>query len=338
MPVPDHAARPRVREHAVSLLSPEDAARLGASDFAALLGLSEYGGQVALWARMAHGVQQDIGLAGSEGHIAEAYNRALYRNRTGFELRGPASWTHPFYPWLRCNPDDAALTPNGRRNVELKRSQSYEGWGPDGSDAVPVGYWVQVQVQAGVGLDGGELDERSSDVSALICGGLRIYAVGFQAEVYEQCLALGDRFVQDFVTPKRFPEGAAFTMLERDVQALQTLCPRETAAEPLQWESLAPDAQHLVRRWLEANGARKAWEAQEKALKGSVQALLREVSGLVLPAELGKRIDFKANAEGEETDWEAVADMLSTDVSPARYLETMMRHTTKKSARPLVAR
>lgn len=322
----------------MSLLSPEDAARLGASDFAALLGLSDYGGQVALWARMTHGVQQDIGLAGSEGHIAEDYNRALYRNRTGFDLRGPASWTHPLYPWLRCNPDDAALTPDGRRNVELKRSQSYEGWGPDGSDAVPVGYWLQVQIQAGVGLDGGELDERSSDVSALICGGLRIYAVGFQVEVYERCLALGDRFVQDFVTPKRFPEGSAFTMLERDAQALQALYPRETAAEPLQWDGLTPEAQHLVRRWLEANGARKAWEAQEKALKGSVQALLREVPGLVLPAELGKRIDFKASVERTAVDWESLGPELAAHVRPEVYkkLEAQYRLTT--STRPLVAR
>lgn len=323
---------------AMSLLPPEDAARLGASDFASLLGLSEYGGQVALWARMAHGVQQDIGLAGSEGHIAEAYNRALYRNRTGFELRGPASWTHPLYPWLRCNPDDAALTPDGRRNVELKRSQSYEGWGPDGSDAVPVGYWLQVQVQNGVGLANDALEERTSDVSALICGGLRIYSVGFQSEVYERCLALGDRFVTDFVMPKRFPEGGAFAMLERDAQALQALYPRETALEPLQWDALAPDAQHLVRRWLEANGARKAWEAQEKALKGSVQALLREVPGLVLPPELGRRIDFKASAEGEETDWEEVAGVLGHLVGPEEYKTLRAVNTTKKSTRPLVAR
>ena len=57
-------------------LTPEDAALLGASDLPALLGLSPWGGPIALWARMVHGIQGESTEAMEEGTLAEPYIRS----------------------------------------------------------------------------------------------------------------------------------------------------------------------------------------------------------------------------------------------------------------------
>lgn len=321
-------------------LSPEDARLIGASDFPALLGLSDWSGPVSLWARMAHGIQSDAGADAAEGHLAEDYNRALYRRRTGYSLLGPSAWRHPMHPWLRCSPDDRAEAPEGRRLVELKRYNNPEGWGAEGGDAVPLHIWVQVQVQQGVGLDNGEVDADGVDVSALLRGDLRLYHVPHVPEVYERCLALGERFVRDFVQTGRVPEGHGVALLERDVEALHALFPRERTEAPREWETLTTEQQGLVRRWLEANRARKAWKRQEDALHGQVALLLRDAPGLLLPDDLGRRVDFKAQAAASRLDVAALrAALEGEDPEVARRMAALLdQHTTQESTRPLVAR
>jgi predicted phage-related endonuclease len=315
-------------------LTPEESRLVGASDMPVLLGLSEWSGPVALWARIVHGVHGETTQAMEDGTLAEPYIRALYQQRTGYGLLGPAKWRHPLHPWLRCSPDDRAVTPE-RRVLELKKYQPH-GWGPEGTDAVPLHIWVQVQVQIGVGLDNGELEQDTGDVAALIRGDLRLYSVPFQPEAYERCLEMGERFWRDFVLSRRMPEGPNVRLLERDAAAIRLLYPAPVHAEPLAWETLTEAQRATVGRWLEANKARKAWEKEETALAAEMEALLRDVPGLALPKG---RVDYAANRPGARTDWAAVADDLGNDVSAARYLGAKQKHTTIiPGARPLVAR
>lgn len=318
------------------MLSPEELRMLGASDFGSLLHLSEYGGPIALWARIVHGVRGETTQAMEEGTLAEPYIRSLYQRRTGYALLGPAKWRHPLYPWLRCSPDDRAATPE-RRVLELKRYRP-EGWGPEGSDMVPIAVWVQVQVQIGVGLDNGELEQEHGDVAALIRGDLRLYSVPFQAEVYERCLSAGERFWVDFVVPKRLPEGPRLRVLERDVQAIHALFPAPTLEEPLAWEMLSPQQQETVARWLEANRARKTWERHEAALAGEVEAILREAPGLALPEGLGKRIDYRATKPQARIDLKGLREEAGGVSDRSSILrEALEKHTTQESNRPLRA-
>lgn len=321
-------------------LSAEDLAKLGASDMPALLGLSEWSGPVALWARIVHGIQGESNAAMQEGTLAEPYIRALYRNRTGYELLGPASWNHPMHPWLRCHPDDVAVAPDGRVPLELKRYRP-DGWGPEGTDTVPVSVWVQVQVQMGVGLDMGEVEQERADVAALIRGDLRLYMVPFQPEVYGSCIEAGERFWADFVLPKRIPEGPNLRLLERDVEALKRLFPAPKPEAPLlEWENLPPEAQDVLRRWVVANKARRAWAAQEKALVGQVALLLRDAPGVTLPEDLGRRVDYDTQAGISRLDVKALRAELETDTSGwgRKVLEMLEKHTTQDDTRPLVAR
>lgn len=322
------------------MLTDEEARKLGASDIPALLGLSEWSGPVALWARCVHGIQGGTSEAMDAGNAAEDFNRALYRNRTGYALLGPSKWTHPMHPWMRCSPDDRAVTGGGRRLVELKMYSSLRGWGAEGSDVVPPHIWVQVQMQAGVGLDNGEVDESGVDVSALLRGELRLFHVPHVPEVYERCVEAAERFWRDFVVPKRFPDGPNLALLEKDAEALRALFPEPVTETPLEWETLPEEAQALVSRWLEANRARKAWAKQEEALSARVALLLREAPGLTLPEPLGKRVDFKAQNGAPRLDVKALRAALEKEDSwVARRMSRLIdEHTKQETMRPLVAR
>lgn len=321
-------------------LTEEEAKRIGASDIPALLGLSEWSGPVALWARIVHGIQSATTEAMGAGNAAEDFNRALYRNRTGYALLGPSKWTHPLYPWMRCSPDDRAVTGGGRRLVELKRYQSTWGWGAEGSDVVPPHIWVQVQMQAGVGLDNGEVDDSGVDVSVLLRGDLRLYHVPHVPDAYERCVDAAERFWRDFVVPRRVPEGPNLRILEKDAEALSALFPKPTTETPMEWDALPREAQAVVTRWLEANRARKAWGKQEDALAGRVEHLLREVPGLTLPDTLGRRVDFKAQAGQARLDVKGLrAALMKEDPALARRMgELLDEHTKQETMRPLVAR
>jgi hypothetical protein len=322
-------------------LSPDDARLLGASDFPALLGLSEWSGPVALWARMVHGFQGEGSEALSAGHHAENYIRALYQDRTGYALLGPSAWRHPLYPWLRCSPDDRAEAPGGRRLVELKRYNNPQGWGPEGTDVVPQHVWLQVQVQQGVGLDNGEVEEGAADVSALLRGELRLYTIQHVPEVYERCIAAGERFVRDFVQPARFPDGDNLVLLERDAQALRALFPApKPDAEPMAWDALTSAQQGAVRGWLEAKSAAKQWKEREDALGLQLRALLRDAPGLLLPDDLGRRVDFKAQTGAARVDFKALrAALKDEDPEVARRMSALLEQfTTQEGTRPLVAR
>lgn len=323
-------------------LTADESRLLGASDFPALLNLSEWSGPVALWARMVHGWQGEGSEAMDAGNAAEDYIRALYRNRTGYVLDGPAKWRHPLYPWLRCSPDDRAHAVDGRRLVELKKYNNPQGWGPEGSDAVPPHIWLQVQVQQGVGLDNGEVDGETADVSALLRGELRLYSIQHVPEVYERCLAAGERFVRDFVQPGRFPEGPNLVLLERDGEALKALFPApKVDAPPMEWDALTDAQRATVREWLAAKKAAAGWKAREESLGLQLRALLRDAPGLTLPDDLGRRVDFKAQAGQVRVDWKQLREDISreSDEAFARRVDALLKkHTTKDSTRPLVAR
>lgn len=321
-------------------LSPEDMKKIGASDMPALLEESPWSGPFALWARIVHGHHWGGNEATKGGHAAEDYNRALYRQATGYTLEGPPkSLRHPLLPWARCSPDDTAVdTPDGRRGVELKRAQSREGWGAPGTNGVPKFYWLQVQMQGGFCTDTGFWDVANVDVSALLFGEQCTYPVQHVPEAWERMQAAGERFWRDFVVTQRCPEGPNLVLLERDAEALLALYPRpKPEAESMLWEALTPEQQALVTRWREANSARKQWEKNEEALARQVKHLLREVPGLVGP---GWRVDFTATEQRADVDWGSVVreladrlDMSSVDVAMAAQ-----PHTKMVSTRPLVGR
>jgi hypothetical protein len=280
-------------------VTPDDARLIGASDIGAIFQVSEWSGWISLWARVVHGIQWGGNQATAEGLLSEGYHRALYSLHTGYALEGPppAPLRHPLLPWARCSPDDTALgTPDGRRGVELKQARRSLGWGAEGTDEVPLVYWLQVQMQGGFCTEVGHWDSPDVDVSVLLYGERRHYHVQHEPEAWERIQAACERFWVDFVVPQRCPEGANMRVLERDCEALAALFPEPAPkAEPLPWEALSDGQRSVVEKWLLANDARAKWQSEEVALGGQVRILLKDVPGLLLP---DGRVDYKVTKAG----------------------------------------
>lgn len=283
-------------------MTPEDKRLIGASDVAAVLQVSDWSGWVSLWARCTGRWDWGGNETTRRGNLSEAYHRAQYAEDTGFTLLGPPaeSLRHPLLPWARCSPDDTALTPDGRRGVELKQSFRDEGWGSSGREGVPEPYWFQVQMQGGLCSEVGYWDSADVDVSVLLFGRRQSYPVAHLPEAWERIQEACGRFWRDFVVADRCPDpvegGERVRMLERDSQALVACFPAAmSGALPLQWDEMSEADRTLFLRYRAANVARRAWAEEEEALAGQVRHRLRDVPGAECP---GWRVDFKQTKTG----------------------------------------
>lgn len=143
-----------------------EAATVGSSDVASILGLGNWNEAVDVWARL-------VGILPRYSEKDEKAQRrgrmfenalldewVLLRQQTTF-ARGPTIKQPPFVVdgWRACRPDAIAeLAPFGRMVVEAKTTRDWDGWGPDGSDGVPIYYAAQVLWQLSVlDLEYGEL-------------------------------------------------------------------------------------------------------------------------------------------------------------------------------------
>lgn len=135
-----------------------------ASEIAVVMGLSPWSSPFALY------YQKTGELPGQEDNMAMAIGRhleafvcdqfaSLYDSR--FLVDWPGAWglfAHPDRPWQMATPDRVLYEWDGPDDVhrdpvavlEAKTSASYDGWGDDGTDAIPVHYRCQVLWQMDV--------------------------------------------------------------------------------------------------------------------------------------------------------------------------------------------
>lgn len=139
---------------------------VGSSDVASILGLGNWADPVDVWARLVGILPRYSEKDNKSQRRGRMFEKALLdewvmmRNPTWF-ARGPSITQPPFVAdgWRSSRPDALAdLEPHGRMVVEAKTTRSWEGWGDDGSDGVPIYYAAQVLWQLSVmDLEYGEL-------------------------------------------------------------------------------------------------------------------------------------------------------------------------------------
>jgi putative phage-type endonuclease len=129
---------------------------IGSSDAAAVLGLHRYRSPWAVWARLT-GLVEDGSAdsnAATRGRRLEPALLSWYAADRGVSVTpGPtldeSPLVHPDYPWATARPD--GLTDDAL--VEAKTAGKLDaarGWGPAGSDVVPIDYRVQTLWQLAV--------------------------------------------------------------------------------------------------------------------------------------------------------------------------------------------
>lgn len=130
---------------------------VGSSDVASILGLSPWTPPAMTWARLTGIVPRYQGGNAAtrrgrmlEGALLEEWAR---RREPTLIQRGPSIEEEPVVVdgWRHARPDAIAETNgSGRVVVEAKTTRSWDKWGPDGTDCVPVYYAAQVAWQLSV--------------------------------------------------------------------------------------------------------------------------------------------------------------------------------------------
>jgi putative phage-type endonuclease len=125
---------------------------IGASDVAAIIGLSKFKTPYDLFLEKTGQKEQDPeNLYMAVGTALEDVVLDRWAKRTGGKLMGKPRYVHPEHPWLAAALDSEAEMPDGELVVVEAKTCSFakrdSGWGAAGSDLVPGGYFVQVQMQ-----------------------------------------------------------------------------------------------------------------------------------------------------------------------------------------------
>lgn len=132
-----------------------------ATEIAAILGLSPWQSKFSLWHKKA-GLPtppfeptpaMEWGIR-HEPTIAAKYSE----NHPDLTVTTTGTWQHADRTWQRATPDLIAAD----RLVEIKTAEREDGWGPHGSDEVPIHYRCQVQWQMDT------LGYRRTDLAVLI--------------------------------------------------------------------------------------------------------------------------------------------------------------------------
>lgn len=133
------------------------------------------------------------------GLMLEPMVAAEYTQHTGVELVKAERARHPDRPWQRASPDYRRVK-DDRIIVELKAIDFFEGseWGPMLSDRVPEKYRVQATHQMGVCGD----TILHLCATAVLTWETRIYAIPFDAALFDKITAVEAEFWEKFVVGK----------------------------------------------------------------------------------------------------------------------------------------
>lgn len=127
---------------------------IGASEMAVVLGESPYNSRFALWWQKHEGWEIDESQSMRIGTRLEPVIRECFLDRYPDALllrAGGRLWAHASQSHMLCTPDYLAVFPDDPTRVipvECKSDETRAGWGPNGTDEIPLHHRVQATMQA----------------------------------------------------------------------------------------------------------------------------------------------------------------------------------------------
>lgn len=278
---------------------------IGGSDAAGVMGLNQY----TEWVNLPDGTQR---LIHPYGYVPSAYQ--IWLDKTGQEPRDvpdnlqmaagrsmeplilkqyeeltgetllphPAIITHPQFPFVLASLDGWTET----AVVEAKFGKWTPKWGPDGSDIVPLNYWIQVQHYMLVtGL-------KIAHICALLYGetGLQyhIYDIEADEEWHEQALRRYQEFwaeVEAVTPPEPF-----------DLADLKSRFPQSV---PLSRREITPELMEKLEELRRIKGQITNLEADQDSLKLDLIRYFEDYEALTFQGEIVAT--YKTNKSGRRT-------------------------------------
>lgn len=276
--------------HAPGSLDPSFDRRsgIGASESAAIAGLSPFATALDIY-NLKVGVTQPSADTPwmKAGRYLEPAIARFYADERGVELEGDGSKTfrHKDHPFILASPD--RWVRGGKRGVEIKNVGQWmaKNWG-DAPDAVPEHIVCQaVQQMAVMGFE-------DVDVVPLIGGNaLRVYTIAFDPDLWAMLLALGERFWNAHVIPRRPPEmdgsSGGWAFLAATYARPLTATVREATAQETA----------LVLDFHTARAKEKEWKARKDLLAQQVRLAIGDDLGIGVKGEWAAKAAWQKEAE-----------------------------------------
>lgn len=241
-------------------------AGIGASEIAAVLGISPWDSPFSLFWRKRTGVGDDIDTDDMEwGRRLEAAVAGKFADQHHdlTVASGGGLWAHPDRPWQLATPDRLLYTgvnTDGQPDalLECKTAGSYDEWGDDGSDVIPVHYRAQVIQQMDV------LGCRRAYMPCLFNGRVyREYVIEYDPADAAVIAAAGEAFMTRLTADDAPPvdwSGAT-------TRALKRLHPSVT-------DEVVEVSADLAAEWATAKAAEKAAKQRVAAIENALRAAI----------------------------------------------------------------
>lgn len=241
---------------------------LGGPDLAAIVGASRYAGPYDVFLRKTQALEIPDNAAMEWGRRLEGTVAQAYADRTGNGLAQGATLFHPDHDFLGGTPD---FLVGNDPNLGLECKTSTEEalrlvdeageplWGPEGTDQVPMDYFVQCQWY--MGLTG----RRRWDLAVFFMGPrreFRVYPLAFDRDLFDMLVERAVAFWHENVLPQVPP---AIDLMPSDLVKAHLLGKAQAAGRSVD----APPALHaLCMDWEDLSRRRLELEEAEKEIKG----------------------------------------------------------------------
>lgn len=268
---------------------------IGSTMSPVILGLARYGTPFSLWEELTgRAAEKQQTLPMWLGLKMQNVVGELYAHQQGKRLRADNRMhRHPHHPWLYTHLDFRVI--GERRLVECKTSSRWDQFGPDGSEDIPVDYWVQVQHEMAV------TGYPWCDLAVLLSNReFRHYPIPRNDTFIAGMIEADHEFwfgnVQADVPPYDGSEAAEHYLRSQKQQPTMDL------------KVATSEVSLLVDRYLQlGDGIRLSIEEKNK-LRQQLELAIGEAEGLYGP---GWTVTFKQNNPSTTTEWSLVATSLA---------------------------
>lgn len=277
---------------------------VGATDSAGILGLSPWSTPLSVYLDKKNELQPgEPSLPMWLGNKLQSVVAELYTARTGQRVRADERHhRHKLYEWLVCHLDYRAW---GKPNllVECKTARSTNGYGEDGSDKVPVHYWIQCQHEMAV--------TGATEVHLAVLFGhydFRVFPIARDEAFIERLVEATKEFWYDHVLANVPPLPIA-----KDTDLVNAR--HREVSEP--GRVATPEQSKLATALLRAQANRKQAANREEELKNQLKTIIGAADGLRGP---GFVITWRKDDDREEVAWQNVAMAFRTIIEETRSL------------------
>ena len=255
---------------------------LGATDVAAVVGVSPYRTPLQVWLeKTGHAPATEPSPAMKRGVRFEPIVADMYTEATGRPTMAAERVVHPRFDYLTAAPDRVACGEDAAPcYVELKTHSPWlrDGYGPEGTDAVPDHEYVQVTWQLHVGLQARDIEADHADIAVLFgTDDFGVWRVQYNAELGEALETRARRFWEEHVLPEVPPEPTA-----ADVDFMRRVYPLHTERVMRADEQL----ESLINALRVARAELAQQEEEVNALTATIQAAMGDAA--VLESSHGK--------------------------------------------------